>query len=327
MALAIIWYLIHKNRDNFAKFEDRPIEWGFFALAMGTCLVSVITTMVRWYLLVWAQQFPFKFRDALRLGFLGYMFNYVGPGAIGGDVIKAAVLVRLQKDRRVVAAATVVLDRVLGLVSLMAVGAGASFFAPSDIENGDVVTKVVWGGTLIGGSVLVVLLHPVLSHSKPVEWLTRIPKIGHGFADLQASAALYQSRRMVILAGVLIGILGQFGVISSFYFCARAISSVDQIPSYTTHILLIPIAELVSVFVPTPGGMGGLEGAVEESYRISHFSPALGLMAALGYRLITIVIACIGGIYYAISRAEIREVLADQEAAAEAEGSMPASVS
>ncbi len=327
MALAIIWYLIHKNRDNFAKFEDRPIEWGFFALAMGTCLISVIATMVRWYLLVWAQEFPFKFRDALRLGFLGYMFNYVAPGSIGGDVVKAAMLVRQQKDRRLVAASTVILDRVLGLVSLMAVGAGASFFAPADIASRDIVNQVVWGGTLIGGGLLLVMLHPVLSHSKPVEWLTRIPKIGHGIADLQSAATLYQSRRMVILAGVLIGVLGQFGVISSFYFCARAISSVEQIPSYTTHILLIPIAELIGVLVPTPGGMGGLEGAVEESYRMSHFSPALGLMAALGYRLITIVIACIGGIYYAISRVEIREVLAEQEANTESAANVPASAS
>jgi hypothetical protein len=327
MALGIIWYLINKNRDNFAKFEERQIEWQYFALGMVTCLISVVATMVRWYLLVWAQQFPFKFRDALRLGFLGYMFNYVAPGSIGGDVVKAAMLVRQQKERRLVAASTVILDRMLGLVSLMAVGAGASFFAPADIASRGIVNKVVWGGTLIGGGLLLVLLHPVLSHSKPVLWMTRIPKIGPGIADLSAAATLYQSRRLVILLGVIIGILGQFGVISSFYFCARAISSTDHIPSYVTHILLIPIAELIGVIVPTPGGMGGLEGAVEESYKMAHYSPALGLMAALGYRLITIIVACIGGIYYAISRAEIREVLANEDAESASDKSAPAAVS
>lgn len=317
VALGIIGYLINKNRADFENFGSRHIEWHFLLIALVTCLISVVATLVRWYLLVWAQEFPFKFRDALRLGFLGYLFNYIAPGTIGGDVVKAAMLVRLQKNRRLVAASTVIIDRLMGLVSLMVVAAGASLFAP-DFDGRARVDKIVWGGTLIGGGLLAVLLHPIASRSRPILWLTRLPKVGHVIGELAEATGLYQSRRLVILLGLLIGVVGQFGVISSFYFCARAISPPTAIPSYMTHILLIPIAELVGVVVPTPGGMGALEAAVQKSYQIAGFEPGLGLMAALGYRLITIVVACIGGIFYVTSRAELNRVMAE-DAASQAE--------
>ncbi len=319
LALGIIGLLFYKNRSGFAELFERPISWHFLALGCGLCLTSVVLTFVRWFLLVWAQGFDFRFRDALRLGFLGYMFNYIAFGNIGGDAVKGAILVRRHQERRLIAASTVVLDRMLGLVSLLLVGAGASFFAPENIEDRHIINKVVWIGSAIGIGILTLILHPMFSQSRVVKWISRLPKIGSVIADIAESAAMYQSRRAVIFAGILIGILGQFGVISSFYFCARAISEPSELPTYSTHILLIPLAELVAYGTPTQGGIGGLEYAVKRSYELSGSSPELGLVAAGAYRLTSICIAMIGAVYYFAGRSEIQQALNEGNAQQDAE--------
>lgn len=313
IGIAILGVLIHVNRAGFEQLSQHPIRWHFLALGCGLCLTSVVLTFLRWHLLVWAQEFGLKLSDSLRIGFLGYLFNYIAQGSIGGDVVKGAMLVRRIKERRLIAASTVILDRMLGLVSLLLVGAGASFFAPADIEDRHIINKVVWIGSGIGVGILAIMLHPVSSKSKLVKLICRVPKVGAFISDIAESATLYQSRRSVIVAGILIGILGQFGVISSFYFCALAIGDPQEIPPYTSHILLIPLAELIGYVVPTPGGLGGLEYAVKRSYELAGSSGQLGLIAAGAYRVTSICIACIGGVYYFLGRAEIRQVLDDSE--------------
>ena len=309
LALIVLAVLIHLNRNGFQELGKHPIQWHFLALGSGLCLCSVVLTFLRWHLLVWAQGFGLRFSESLRIGFLGYLFNYIAQGSIGGDVVKGAMLVRRTKERRLIAASTVILDRMLGLVSLLLVGAGASFFAPEDIEDRAIINKVVWIGSSIGIGILAIILHPVSSKSRLVKLISRLPKVGAFIGDLAESAAMYQSRRGVIVAGILIGILGQFGVISSFYFCALAIGDPTEIPPYTSHILLIPLAELIGYVSPTPGGLGGLEYAVKRSYELAGSSGQLGLIAAGAYRVTSICIAFIGGIYYFLGRDEIRRVL------------------
>jgi len=309
LALGIVGFLVHKNRAGFAELFQHPIGWHFLALGSGLCLTSVVLTFTRWFLLVWAQGFDFRFRDALRLGFVGYMFSYIAFGNIGGDAVKATMLVRRHPERRLIAASTVILDRMLGLVSLLLVGAGASFFAPENIEDRATINRVVWIGSGIGIGILTLILHPAFSKSRLVSWISRLPKIGAVISDVAESASMYQSRKGAIFGGILIGIMGQFGVISSFYFCARAISSPEELPAYASHILLIPLAELVSFITPTNGGIGGLEYAVKRSYELSGSSAELGLVAAGAYRLTSICIAMIGAVYYFAGRGEIQQAL------------------
>ena len=63
-------------------------------------LAAVVLTFVRWYLLVTPLGLPFHLRDAIRLGFVGYLFQFASLGAVGGDLFKAAFLAHEQPRRR-----------------------------------------------------------------------------------------------------------------------------------------------------------------------------------------------------------------------------------
>src|SRR5262245_20502086 len=96
LALGIIGLLYWLNREQLGKIAETPKDWRYLALAVLLIGGASLITFVRWYLLVVAQQFPFRLRDAIRLGFLGLLSNYVMPGSVGGDLVKAGLLCRDQ---------------------------------------------------------------------------------------------------------------------------------------------------------------------------------------------------------------------------------------
>jgi len=319
VALCLIAWLGYQNREPFKQIlsGQQQIQWRFLAAALALCLSSIVITFFRWYLLVKALDFPFLFRDAMRLGFLGYLFNYVAPGAVGGDAVKAVMMASEQPARRAVAVATILLDRILGLEALLIVGAGSVLLVSGDIQHREKIETVLWGGATAGLLGLIVMLSPA-ARSKPVMVLTRLPKVGKIFSDLLEAVALYQSRRTVVIFTVLISIAGHFGVISSFYLCALSVSSSDAVPDYAAHLFLIPLAEIIGVIVPLPGGIGALEGAVRESYHLAGANPELGFMAAGAYRATTIVIAMVGAGFYMLQKQRIASLLAEHPAVQEA---------
>ena len=318
LALGILVFLGWQNREQFQQLLENEIRWHFLGLAFLVCFGAIILTFYRWYLLVWALDFPFTFRDALRLGFLGYLFNYVSPGAVGGDLVKAVLMVREQKERRMVAVATILLDRILGLLALLIVGACASQFVAQDIERRDEIVTILWGGSFAGLAGLLVMLHPATPGSWWLRLLQKLPKVGGIVTDVSTAIAMYQARRRIVALTMVLSVFGHFGIISSFYFCARAIAPDADVPSYATHLLLIPLAEIVGVIVPSPGGVGALEWAVKKSYEFAHAIPAVGLLATGAYRMTTIVIAGIGGIYYAAARRQIQSLMdAERQAGSE----------
>jgi uncharacterized protein (TIRG00374 family) len=323
VALLLLGYLFYSNRLALAELATRPKNWFYMLVAFVLCSAAMLLTFYRWYLLVWAQDFPFTIRDALRLGYIGYLFGYVAPGAAGGDVFKAAMIATEQTSRRAVAMATVLLDRILGVLALFMVGAFAMFFQdPRLLQNADVkiCVALLWLGSAGGVLGLVVMLHPVFPRSRLLKRLIRMPKVGNLIAGLVNAVLLYQQRRAIVVLTVLISIVGHFGTLSSFYFCGLAINAGAAAPGYWTQLLLIPIAELFAFIAPSPGGIGALEYAVQRCYMSANealgngtitagTASAAGFSAALANRLATIIIVAIGAGYYMMARSEINRAL------------------
>src|SRR5262245_27483918 len=104
--------------DSFDRLWNEPKNWSMLAIAAALKLTAIMITFVRWFFLVRALNLPFRLRDAFRLGFLGYLFNLIAPGAVGGDLFKAVFIAREQPGRRGAAISSVIVDRLIGLYAL-----------------------------------------------------------------------------------------------------------------------------------------------------------------------------------------------------------------
>ncbi len=315
LAAALMSWLVSSNWKNLANLSERQIRWDFFALAFATCLIGVILTFFRWYLLVRAVDLPMTLKEAFRLGSLGLMCNYIGPGAVGGDLIKGMILAKGHPERRAAAAASVIYDRVLGLVALVIVGATAALLPTTLPFNAQLqlimtLTWVAAGAGILG---LVVIQSPFLHRYHWDRFFSRFPVGGKLAHQLFQAATLYKDRTSIIVACVGISIFGHLFMLFSFYLCAETIRGNDPIPDLVAHLRFIPAAEVFGVLIPTPGGMGALEGAIKAFYSLTvdpHDAAAVaraagnGLLMAITSRVIQVAISAIGLIYYFAARRE-----------------------
>ncbi len=121
LGVGLVAYLVVRSWREIVAQQWGQLRWPMLAAGFAVLLAATLLTFLRWYVLVRAQGLPFRLRDSLRLGFIGVFFNLLMPSAVGGDLVKAFLLAREQR-RRTVAVATVLVDRLIGLVGLVLLG-------------------------------------------------------------------------------------------------------------------------------------------------------------------------------------------------------------
>ncbi len=308
IAAALLAFVIWKHREGVGRIAREPLHWPSLLAAFAVCGLSTVLTFARWFLLVWAQGFTFRFRDALRLGFIGYVFNFVGPGGVGGDLVKATMIAQEQPSRRATAVATVLLDRILGLLALFMIGACAAWPHWHEIRENSEFMGVVWllaGGSFAGVIGLLLMLSPAVTRHGVWQPFTRLPVVGKGIGELIEDVQLYQSHKRVLFAALGLSVIGHFGTISSFYFSACAVAGTTFVPDYAAHLFFIPAAEFIGVVAPVPGGVGALEWAVNRFYVHAGAADGTGILTCLAFRAVTLVVAAIGAGYYLTARRDI----------------------
>jgi uncharacterized membrane protein YbhN (UPF0104 family) len=295
-------------------------------LAVGACLTIVLLTFVRWFVLVRAQNLPFTLHSAVRLGFIGFAFNNLLPGSVGGDIIKAAGIAWRQ-ERRTVAVATVLIDRLVGLCGLFWLVAlvGGTLWAGGWLEDMvvspaglPVLETIVWVASLLAGGSLAFWLLLGFLPGRRVEIfagrLMRIPKVGGSLAELWRAVWMYRCRGRSVGLALLLAIMGHAGAVFTFYVGARALCPADSVPSLGTHFLLVPVGIAFQAAVPLPGGIGGAELGFGWLYETVGFVAANGVLASLVQRVVTWTIALCGYVVYLRMRPTLKVELQGEPA-------------
>ncbi len=319
LSLAIIGWLIYKSSQdaNFHTLLQGEKNWPLLGVAFALCFAAVSVTIWRWHLLVIALGIPFTNKDALRLGFLGFLLNFLSLGIVGGDLFKAFYVAREQPKRRAEAVATVVLDRIIGLYALFVLATVVILLSgmlhhPS--EKLQAICRVTLVCTVVGTICMAVLLGPGTQNARFTGWITHLPKIGPHMTQLLWALRLYRHQWGVLTASMLMS----FGVHSLFalgvFVAAKALLH-DSAPSLVDHLVVVPISMLTGI-LPLPGnGLGAFEAALDFMYQQigGAAMDKQGLLVALAYRIITVLIALVGVCVYLSSRREVSQAMHDAE--------------
>ena len=332
ISFAILGYLLHQlsqDKETLDRIWSGPKNW---LLLIPACLLILFTTIlsfVRWKLLVGALGMKFSLSDALRLGLLGYLFNFLSVGIAGGDVIKMVFLARQHKGYRTEAVTTVVFDRIIGLFGLLVVGS-LSFvmFDISRLSVGEpdalkaflLLGKVTVGLTLTGTVVGILLMVTGFVNHPLLDRLTRFPGLGGMVGKALHAVRTYRNKPRVLIFALLISLAVHCLLSAGIYLIARAITG--NCPSLSTHCVIVPIANIANA-APLPGGLGAFEAALDAVYRAVSPETAVlkqGFVVALGFRFITLLVAGVGVFYRIVDRQSIAELVqqSQEEHSAEA---------
>jgi glycosyltransferase 2 family protein len=323
ISLGIVAYLVWNStrgegKENaFAKLQNESKDWGLFAAAWAVSTMAVLITFVRWWYLVRALDIPCRFRDALRISFWGYLFNLAPLGIVGGDLVKALMLAHEHPRCRAKAAASVLVDRVIGLYLMFVFAAAAIFLSGFwEIPNAGIhaICQATLVLTAVGTAGVAIMLVPGVTDGKFVRWLGRLPRVGHFLESLIVAVGMYRRKPLTLLLTSLMSVA--MNCLSSLAVYLIACGLPGDVPSLGKHFVIMPLSLATGVI---PLFMGPFEVVLKYLYANVPLAAGAvmpegqGLVVALCYRLITVLVAALGIYYYFGNRKEVSEAMHEKE--------------
>ncbi|MEI7685620.1 MAG: lysylphosphatidylglycerol synthase transmembrane domain-containing protein [Planctomycetota bacterium] len=320
VGLGILSWVAYRNWDvtqdgqqvGLSIITQRPIDGWAFALGLAVCGAAVALTFTRWYILVRALDLPIQRRDVARLGLIGFFFNNFLPGAVSGDLVKAAFLAR-EQSRRTLAIATVVLDRIVGLAGLFWLVAifGGGLYLAGDYEailenpTARLTVRSILGiaclvvvGT-IGGWIFLGLFRAAWLDRVEAR-LERIPKLGPMLAEMTRAVRIYRQKGTFVALALGLSMLSHFLLVVGFYCGARIFNPADNLPPITTHLVIVPIGTTIRSLIPLPGGVGGAEIGFGKLYELVGYPFSSGVLGSIGQLAIMWSLGVAGFVVYQI---------------------------
>jgi uncharacterized membrane protein YbhN (UPF0104 family) len=257
--------------DGLAALEAGPV-----LAALGIGVVTTVASAWRWCLIARSLGMRLSLPAAVADCYQAIFLNAVLPAGILGDVHRAVGHGRRAGDvgRGVRAVA---LERLVGLVMLVAVAVGVLLVEPALLDVvGAVLPGAGWvGALLLAGVVLVAALGWALrARLRPVA------------ADLRAVLGGGTWPGVVALSMVALA-----GYLATFVVAARAAGASAPV---TELLPLLVLALLVMALPFNVGGWGPREAVATIGFGIVGLGAAQGLATAVGYGVLSLV-ACLPG--------------------------------
>jgi uncharacterized protein (TIRG00374 family) len=315
LIFAIFTFLFWQAARNnaFTELFRQSPQWGMILCAFLFQCFSVSITIIRWRRLVHTIGLELSLKDAFRYGFLGLVLSLAPMGILGGDAMKTYLLIHRNPEKRSAALASVFVDRVVGLLAMF-ICATIFIFAMGFAFRTELlarsVSNIVLLFTVVGMVGCMIMFLPVFSSKDIERWTLLIPIFGKYAIKLVRSLLIYRNNLSSVLICFVISLPVHLSFGLSLYFLADGIFTSIEVPSLPEHIMLYSVVNITSMI---PLAAGPFEFMLEQLYPLFGIAIGVGMVVALAFRVIAILVAAIGIIFYFTLRAEIQEVQEDIE--------------
>jgi uncharacterized protein (TIRG00374 family) len=218
-----VLYLVFRGQD-WAKLRDLFLGLKIWVFVAATAIFVVCQLIVsfRWWMLLRTQAVHISIPASVKLNFLGLFYNNFLPSSVGGDLVRAWYVTK-HTHRRFEAALSVLVDRILGLISMTIMAILAWWllfdFRVLDLGQGYIIRfgqiiaryEGVWVGVLVGLAVVLAIVFIVPAMRKRIEGLFRKLRIyaTKGFLKVYDATMLYLKNPATLAAAVAVTFVSQ----------------------------------------------------------------------------------------------------------------------
>jgi uncharacterized protein (TIRG00374 family) len=288
---ALIAWLVHTGALDWAAMGTLVDDWPVTAGASLLLIVAFIATAARLVVLCGPTALRVTLAAATQLTLVGAFFNLVMPGAAGGDVVRIWYATHGHEGRRAEVVAIFLLDRIIGMFTLVATPLLVLPFFPS-IRSVPTVQALAGAATAVAIGMLVglvVLLSERLRRSRLSEWLFARGSLGAVLRQMVDALRIYRHAPGALLAATGVSLVAQGLSFGATLLLARVILG----PAFTWDVLvLIPLGFLANTVPATPGGLGVGETAFDRLFHLAGL--ANGGAVLFGWRLLMLLPAAVG---------------------------------
>lgn len=326
IGIALILFLISRLEDPAALWQQiaGANKW---LLALGAVVYSTAVALsgIKWGILLRGVGIVVPTPRVLSWQWQAEFFNNFLPAQVGGDVVRGYALAS-DTHRTADAAASVVIDRFLGLLTFMLFSAIATtaivFFGRPD---GTAITpeqmtsmRFIALGSVAASAALLTAMAILLSRRLKVAFeklLTRLPFSTRSVPIWQKAARAFDAYRnhlgtlvIVALCSALIVLLTSINI----WLIARSIQPGGI--SFLEVLVVNPIIVFVALALPlSPGGLGVRQSAFVLTFLLVGASGELGLIVGLLQQALGYLVSIPGGILWVLSGRKQRADAASAE--------------
>src|SRR5580700_9756249 len=318
VGVAILIYLARSGRLDFSSLGRLQHEWRVTVVAVGFLLLDIFFMSVRASLLFASASLSLSFWNSLQLNLIGFLFSTFLPGAAGGDIAKVYYATKENHGRRAEVTTILILDRLVGLFSLVLLPLlFAPFFLPL-LRSVPVLRRLLWMDALLAaamlvGAALTMFFSPTRSWVSLL--LEKWPSIRNlALRVVDAMAAQGKARGKLFIA-LLLSLLANMALI-----VVTALGSTVVNPGlFSLNLALVaPLGHLVNSLPLTPGGIGVGETAFNTRFSLAKMGG--GAETLLCLRLWNLAVGALGLLVYLFGMGRIIHPHEDEPAEAASNG-------
>ena len=308
--LPLTWKLGPQSlKEVFQKINLWWFAWGVAAMGV-VCLGGII----RWQMILRVQGLDLRFSRACSIFFVGMFFNAFLLGSTGGDVIKAWYVAHETHHKKAEAVATVVVDRLIGLLALFVltlVMMGIYWHRVFDdvrLRNFAIITLAFVLTCFVG---TVAFLWRGLADKIPGvrARLQRLPKYDT-LKRMVDAYRQYSSQPAVLFNTILISFVVHLGSMISIWFIGIGLN-IATTNGVIDYLLYLPIINSVTAIPISISGFGVRELMYAKMFGEVGVPGATAVaLSLLGY-LATLFWSLIGAIFYLTHRHEVSAIEKD----------------
>ena len=298
----------------------RNADRAYLIMSLGVFPVVYFITAWRWHVLLKALSIFITFARALQLNMVGAFYNTFMPGSTGGDLLKAYYIAKHTR-LRTRAVMSVIVDRILGLLSLIIMGGSVAAWQwtrlPADDPAKTWCGRVALGALLIcAGTVvsLFVFYHPTLRRITGLGWFMRRLPMQAQVNKAVETMEIYRRRPWLVLWAIVVTFPVHATVVVSATFAGMAFG-LPLPPAY--YWVVVPVVVLAGAIPISPQGAGVMEFFAILLTRRQGATVSQAFALTMSIRLVQILWNLVGGIfvvrgdYHAPTERETEELTRD----------------
>lgn len=267
--IGILIYLSKSGQINLSALGSLLHKWPITIAAITFLLLDILMMSIRASLLFRNARLTLSLANSLQLSLIGFLFSTFLPGAAGGDIAKLVYATRENHGRRAEVATVLILDRLVGLFSLVLLPLLFAPFFPALLRSAPVLRRLLYMDALLAGSMLLSAAL-VLFFSPARSWVSWLLNRWSGIKNLALrvldAMAVHGKARGTLFFALILSLLANLSLIVVTALGLYAVSPT----SFSTRLVIVaPIGHLVNSLPLTPGGIGIGEGAFHALFNLT----------------------------------------------------------
>ena len=253
VTVAILLYLSREIDMAVATRAVLRVDKGYLLLVLVLVAIDRGVMILRWMLLLRASESGVRVRDAARIFLVASFVGSFLPAGVGGDMARAYGLSRVTADRSE-ALASVAIDRVLGVVALLSMGAIGLLAGPAELRDWRLTALIT---VLLAASVAVFWADWLVATFLPTFW--RQHHLSLRALRVAGALSRYRSRSGVVLHVLSWSLSVQLLRVVQAYFLGLGLHL--TVP-FRYYLVFMPIGLLMLLLPISVSGFGLPQGVI-----------------------------------------------------------------